>query len=108
MAPAVSHATGADGRIKLKQWGLAYCIAEHVAGGKAHGGAAMGGYFQLGSHGSEDAYQAVRRFFDQWVIDNPAISKTPGTDLSLMSCINAYESPDYGRVLDEQDRFLPQ
>ena len=96
-----------DGRIKLKQWGLAYCIAEYVEGAKPRAGAAMGGYFQLGSHGSEEAYREVRRFFDQWVAANPVVSKTPGNDLSLMNCIDAYESPGYKRVLQEQDRFLP-
>ena len=106
MAACNTRAAGTDARIKLKQWGLAYCIAGHVEGGSGPGGAAMGGYFQLGSHGSEDAYRNVRRFFDTWA-EHPLISKTPGTDLSLMSCINAYESDEYRRVVREQDRFLP-
>lgn len=105
---AIAPGDASDGRTKLKQWGLAYCIAEYVEGGKPHGGAAMGGYFELGSHGSHEAYRQVRRFFDQWVAANPLVSKTPGNDLSLMNCINAYESAAYRRVLLEQDRFLPQ
>lgn len=99
--------TEVDPRLTLKKWGLAYCIAENVEGRTAQGGAAMGGYFQLGRHESEDAYRNVRRFFDDWVAERPAIPKTPGTDLSLMTCINAYESTEYGRVVREQDRFLP-
>lgn len=102
-----TRATDNDPRLTLKQWGLAYCIAEHVEGRAAQGGAAMGGYFQLGSHEGEDAYRGVRQFFDDWVAERPAIPKTPGTDLSLMTCINAYESAEFGRVVREQDRFLP-
>lgn len=91
-------------RLTLKQWGLAYCVAEHVEGRTAQGSAAMGGYFQLGGHESEDAYRNVRRFFDEWVAQHPAVPKTAGTDLSLMTCINAYESAEYGQVVREQDR----
>ncbi|KGM56976.1 hypothetical protein N799_12270 [Lysobacter arseniciresistens ZS79] len=107
LAACSTHAADRDPRLTLKQWGLAYCIAEHVEGGAGHGGAAMGGYFQLGSHESEDAYANVRRFFDDWVEKRPAVPKTPGTDLSLMTCINAYESAEYASVVREQDRFLP-
>ena len=59
----------------------------------------MNGYFQLGGHGSEEAYANVRRFFDTWVVERPAVPKMPGTDLSLMNCIDAYESVEYGRVV---------
>ena len=107
LAACSLRAADSDPRLTLKQWGLAYCIAEHVEGRAAQGGAAMGGYFQLGSHESEDAYRNVRRFFDEWVAQRPAVPKTAGTDLSLMTCINAYESAEYGRVVREQDRFLP-
>jgi len=106
-AACSTHTTVPDPRLTLKQWGLAYCIAEHVEGGAGHGGAAMGGYFQLGSHESEEAYANVRWFFDDWVQERPAVPKTAGTDLSLMTCINAYESADYASVVREQDRFLP-
>ena len=88
----------------LLMFGLAAC-STHAA--QRPGSAAMGGYFQLGSHESEEAYANVRRFFDEWVAERPAVPKTPGTDLSLMTCINAYESADYASVVREQDRFLP-
>lgn len=101
-APAAAD----DPRLMLKQWGLAYCVAAHVEGSADQGGAAMNGYFQLGGHGSEEAYANVRRFFDTWVVERPAVPKMPGTDLSLMNCIDAYESVEYGRVVREQDRFL--
>lgn len=107
LAACSTHAAQGDPRLTLKQWGLAYCVAEHVEGRSGPGSAAMGGYFQLGSHESEEAYANVRRFFDEWMAGRPAVPKTPGTDLSLMTCINAYESAEYGRVVREQDRFLP-
>ena len=107
LAACSTHAAQRDPHLSLKKWGLAYCIAEHVEGRSGPGSAAMGGYFQLGSHESEEAYATVRRVFDEWVAERPAVPKTPGTDLSLMTCINAYESADYASVVREQDRFLP-
>ena len=106
LAACSAPAAADDPRLMLKQWGLAYCVAAHVEGRAAQGGAAMNGYFQLGAHGSEEAYANVRRFFDDWVVERPAVPKMPGTDLSLMNCIDAYESAEYGRVVREQDRFL--
>lgn len=96
-----------DARLNLKKWGLAYCIGTHVEGRTEQGGAAMGGYFQLGAHSSEAAYQHVRRFFDDWVARHPARASTSGTDLSLMTCINAYESDGYRRLVRQQDTYLP-
>lgn len=107
LAACSAPAAAGDPRLILKQWGLAYCVAAHVEGRADQGGAAMNGYFQLGGHGSEEAYANVRRFFDTWVVERPAVPKMPGTDLSLMNCIDAYESVEYGRVVREQDRYLP-
>mgnify|MGYP006197345041 CR=1 FL=1 len=76
LAACSTHAAQRDPHLSLKKWGLAYCIAEHVEGGAGHGGAAMGGYFQLGSHESEEAYANVRWFFDDWVQERPAVPKT--------------------------------
>lgn len=106
LAAVSTPAAASDPRLALKQWGLAYCMARHVEGRAEQGGAAMNGYFQLGGHGSEEAYANVRRFFDDWVAEHPAVPKMPGTDLALMTCIDAYESAAYARVVHEQDRFL--
>ncbi len=95
-------------RRNLQKWGLAYCITTHVEGVNGQGSAAMGGYFQLGEHNSEEAYQHVRTFFDQWVASHPAGSPLPGTDLSLMACINAYQSIDYQTLIRAQDKYLPE
>lgn len=99
--------THADGRVNLKKWGLAYCIATHVDGRAAQGGSAMGGYFQFGGHNSEEAYQHVRSFFDERVARHPARAKVSGTDLSLMTCVNAYESTEYRQLIRKQDKYLP-
>lgn len=101
-----ADATTTEARLTLKKWGLAYCVTTHVEGHREPGGAAMAGYFQTGSHQSEEAYRNVRSFFDAWVVERPSVPKLPGTDLSLMTCINAYESPEYEQVVREQDRFL--
>lgn len=111
MLAVVGNAHGscvhADARVNLKKWGLAYCIATHVEGQAEQGGSAMGGYLQLGEHNSEEAYQHVRSFFDEWVARHPARAKMPGTDLSLMTCVNAYESTEYRQLIRKQDKYLP-
>ncbi len=110
LLPGVALSSGqlADARMSLKKWGLAYCLSTYQKddNSKLDAGAAMGGYFQLGSHNDEIAYVNVRKFFDAAMKAEQRVSHQNGQPIVLMNCLDPYESPSYKKLISAQDRFL--
>ncbi|MGH8083939.1 MAG: hypothetical protein ACREPV_01505 [Lysobacter sp.] len=105
---AISACPTAEARSTLKKWGFAYCLKTHYeAGHKLDSAAvALGGYFQLGSHNSEQAYDNVRQFVDERFNAMHKTSKQPGQNLAVMTCLDIYESREYRSMIVDQDRFI--
>lgn len=97
-----------DARINLKKWGLAYCLSAALPEGAANEDAsrAVGGYFERSSHDDEAAYASVRKYFDIAIIEATRASSEGGQPLSLMPCLDAYESRDYDPVIRAQDKYI--
>lgn len=97
-----------DAKTNLGKWGLVYCLSSQLVDSAAKESAsrAMGAYFQRGGHNREDAYESVRKFFDRQVRDVTAISSVDGKQLEYVTCLDAYESPEYSLLIEAQDKHL--
>jgi len=96
-----------DARLKLKKWGMAYCLFNRY-GDKmdSDSGGALDGYFQLGKHNSENAYEAVRKYFNESISKNKKVSVLSGKKNILMACLDAYESEEYIKIIEQQDKWI--
>ncbi|WP_236183644.1 hypothetical protein [Pseudomonas protegens] len=95
-----------DMRLMLKKWGMAYCLGIYQQQGPENeAGTARGGYFQLGSHG-EEAYKNVKDYFKRVVPADTKVLQESGKTNNLMRCLDAYESPEYSKLILDQDRWL--
>ncbi|AMC35367.1 hypothetical protein ACFQNF_10045 [Iodobacter arcticus] len=106
-AMAISATKVTETRSILKKWGLAYCLSSNEQL-KKEAGLARGGYFQLGSHDDEAAYVKVRGYFDAYLKKSRLVGQQSGEELTVMKCLDAYERPDYDRLIKEQDRYISQ
>ncbi|MEJ2795710.1 hypothetical protein WAE56_20090 [Iodobacter sp. LRB] len=89
----------------LKKWGLSYCLSKNDQLND-QGSLAMGGYFQLGAYDNEAAYAKVRAYFDRHLKQETLVAQQTGQKLVLMSCLDAYERPEYDRLISKQDKYL--
>ena len=98
----------AQARGNLRKWGVAYCVNARVAAGpiKDDAARAMAGYFQRGSHDSEEAYQHVRVYFDRRLKAAVSLAKEGGEPMVLSPCLDLAQLPDYEAVLRQQDRYI--
>lgn len=105
---AISSEKLADARLNLKKWGLAYCLNTYQKdeSAKLDAGAARGGYFQLGGHNDEAAYENVRKFFDAAMKAEHRVRKESGQPIILMNCLDPYESASYKKIISAQDKFV--
>lgn len=95
-----------DMRLMLKKWGMAYCLGTYQQQGPDNeAGMARDAYFQLGSH-YEDAYKNVKKYFNRVVPADTKVSQGTGKPNNLMRCLDAYESPEYSKLILDQDRWL--
>lgn len=96
-----------DARQNLKKWGFAYCIGKYSGAViNKDAGMARNRYFQLGKHDDDHPYAVVKKYFDLKISSDNSVMKETGTKNLLMNCLDAYENPEYGIIIDEQDRYI--
>lgn len=64
----------------------------------------MGGYFQEGAY-EEPAYKNIKIFIDKYTSKNNHVYKSTGSSTILMNCLNMYNSPEYNKLITEQNDY---
>lgn len=96
-----------DARSTLKKWGMAYCLRGYDNKIMTQDtGMAREGYFQLGLHNDDKAYQAIKEYFDVMLKNDNRVMQISGNSSLLMKCLDAYENPQYKRLIIDQDAYI--
>lgn len=94
------------GRSHLRNYGISYCLNKFGDEKlQAEASLAVGGFFQLGSHDSAEAYRRVRAYFDSQMIEIRKY-QVSGMPAVLMQCLNISGAWDYERLVREQDKYI--
>lgn len=102
-------ATERTDRSLLAAYGTAYCMSKiGTETLKAEANLAMGGYVQLSSYESEDAFQAVRKYVDGALPSPLPVYQTTGQPAALMICLDLTQKREYANLVRRQDRYLPR
>jgi len=64
----------------------------------------MGGYFQEGAY-EEPAYKNIKIFIDKYTSKNNHVYKSTGSSTILMNCLSMYNSPEYNKLITEQNDY---
>lgn len=96
-------------RENLAAYGVVHCLHKHASGDTQREAAlALGGFFQVSSYESEQAFAAVRQYMDQHVKAPLGVYQDTNQPAALMACVQAGQSARYRAVVKSQDRHLPK
>lgn len=91
--------------INIKNFGFSYCLTktkDKLLLSEAS--VAMGGYFQEGAY-EEPAYKNIIIFIDKYTSKNNHVYKSTGSSTILMNCLSMYNSPEYNKLITEQNDY---
>ncbi|WP_180046824.1 MULTISPECIES: hypothetical protein [unclassified Acinetobacter] len=91
--------------INIKNFGFSYCLTktkDKLLLSEAS--LAMGGYFQEGAY-EEPAYKNIKIFIDKYTSKNNHVYKSTGSSTILMNCLSMYNSPEYNKLITEQNDY---
>lgn len=91
--------------INIKNFGFSYCLTKTKDKALlSEASLAMGGYFQEGTY-EEPAYQNIKIFIDKYTSQKDDIYKSTGNSAILMNCLSIYNSPEYNKLITEQNSY---
>lgn len=93
------------GDLALKNYGFSYCLSQSddmtMQFETSH---AMGGFFETGTHG-QPAYDNVKKYIDNYLMNKVGEYKDTGKTAILMGCLDMYNTTGYDQLIKKQKRF---